>query len=75
MVAALARQLVDDPGFRFPLHQQPAAGKERRRPVKANMKRDAPPVFRIQTARPKPESGDAGGFTHQATDVFYRRQR
>ncbi|SSW87358.1 Uncharacterised protein [Klebsiella pneumoniae] len=51
MVAALARQFVDDPGFRLSFHQQPAAGKERRRAVKANMKRDTPPVFRVQSPR------------------------
>ena len=29
MMAALAGQLVDNPGFRLPLHQQPTAGEER----------------------------------------------
>ena len=29
VMAALAGQLVDNPGFRLPLHQQPTAGEER----------------------------------------------
>ena len=49
----------------------PAAGKERRRPVKSEYEtRLPPPVFGIfKTARPRPGDGDAGPQTHTRRQI------
>ena len=75
MVAALTRQFVDNPGFRFSLNQQPAAGEQRRRTIKADVERDTTSLFRVHPARPEAIGGDAGRLTYQTADVLNRGQR
>ncbi|SVK49686.1 Uncharacterised protein [Acinetobacter baumannii] len=75
MVAALARQFVQQPHFGLALHQQPAAGEQRRRPVETDVKRDAPPVFGAEPARPETIGRDAARLAHQPAHVLHRHQR